>query len=533
MTVSHLLKLMFPVLVASSLTFATHASAQDSKTEKSAKPQEPTDEEKLEKLRKKWKPKDPQQGFEQYRVKVTVAFDNDPRFTELYRHQMLAEIERVVDRSYGLMWKLTVEDNQWLMPARETVLARLRATDVQAAQSGDDFDKVIVVTVQADGIRYRASAREWDAHGAGRAHADNDGPREWDERGRVLSPVQFGETTDRRDVAEAAGAAIIKVFRPTLTVESAEGDTLKLRLKGGEYPAPDESARQIIKGDILLPYFRFRDKKMVVQQVQFLPATYIVVQEVKRSVVTGVIVSGLGMRIQGGKKRRLDQMCLRERPRHDTTDVQLVLRRNTKRLLIANRVRVIPKLRGNDEQMAEPEEHWSDRDGVIPVSVSPVHSLIWLYVHSGKQLVSRVPFAPGLVARQRIELLDDGLRLSVEGELTILQGRLVDTVARQAVLKAFIKKASDAGDWDRVDKEVAKLKNLMPIADFTGELSRIQTLALRDAARINDRVAKSRITRLCSETEQLIARYLDKEKMKLYLEGLEATRGSADGSDES
>lgn len=496
------------------------ALAQKSKTAKSEK----TEEEKWEKRRAKWLPKEPQQGFEQYRVKVSVAFDNDPRFTAIYRRQMLAEIERVVDRSYGLMWLLTVKDNNWLMPARDNVLGRLRATDVQAAQTADDFDKVIVVTIQADGVRYRASAREWDAHGAGRLLEQNDGPREWDERGRVLSPLQFADTTDRRDVAEAAGQAVIKVFRPTLTVESANGDNLILRLKAGEYPAVDPDARQIIKGDILLPYFRFFDKKMVLQQVQFLPATYIVVQEVNRSVIKGVIVSALGMRIQGGKKRRLEQMCIRERPRHDTTDVQLVLRRNTKRLLIANRVRVIPKLRGNDDQMAEPDEAWSDRDGVIPVKVSDVHSLVWLYIHSGKQLVSRVPFAPGLVSRQRIELLDDGLRLGVEGELTILQGRLVDTVARQAVLKAFIKKASDAGEWDKVDKEVKKLKQLMPISEFRGELSRIQTTALVEADRIKDRIARSRISRLCSETEQLIARYLDKEKMRIYLEGIEVQR---------
>lgn len=506
---------------------AQTAWSQDSKTAKSEKPEE-TEEEKIAKRRAKWMPKEPQEGFQQYRVKISVAFDNDPRFTDIYRTHMLSEIERVADRSFGLMWQLTVEDNNWLMPARENVLARLRATDVQAAQTGDDFDKVIVVTIQGDGVRYRASAREWDANGAGRMLSNNDGPREWDERGRVLSPLETAETTDRRDVAEAAGQAIIKAFRPTLTVESGDGDKLILRLKAGEYPAPDPAARQIIKGDILLPYFRFRNKKMELQMVQFLPATYIVVQEVKRSVIHGVIVSALGMRIQGGKKRRLEQMCIRERPRHASTDVQLVLRKNTKRLLIANRVRVIPKLRGNEEQMAEPDEVWSDRDGVIPVKVPSVHSLVWLYIHSGKQLVSRVPFAPGLVARQRIELLDDGLRLGVEGELTILQGRLVDTVARQAVLKAFIKKASDAGDWDKADKEVEKLKKLMPVSDFRGELSRIQTTALVEADRIKDRIARSRISRLCSETEQLIARYLDQEKMKIYLESIESLRDAGE-----
>ncbi|MDA1016344.1 MAG: hypothetical protein O3A00_18035 [Planctomycetota bacterium] len=507
-------------------------------TRGSLKAQESNEESKAEKTsvespaakKKKRKiPKEPQQGFEQYRVKVSVSFDNDPRFTGIYRDQMLDEIERVVDRTFGLMFQLTVEPNEWLVPARKAVLDRVLATEIQSAQGTGDFDKIFVVAIEADGVRYQASVREWDAHGAGRTYSENDGPREWDDRGRVFSPSASDKTTDRRDVAEVVGRIITKVFRPLLTVESADADNVRLRLKAGEFPAPDAAGEQIRPGDILLPYFRYKDKEMVVKMVQFLPATYIIVQEVDRSIVQGVIVSGLGMRIQGGKKRRIDQMCIRERPRHAVTEVQMVLRRNTKRLLIANRVRIVAKLRGRDEgpKDREPIEVWSDRHAKIPVSVDPEHSLVWLYVHSGKQLVSRVPFAPGLVAEQSVELLDDSLRLGVEGELTILQGRLVDTVARQAVLKAFIKKAADAEDWDKVDKELVKLKELMPIAKFKADLSNIRVDALEAARVLNDKVAKSRITSICSETEQLIDRYLDKEKMETFIDGIESQKNPA------
>ena len=514
-------------------------SQDGSKTEKSAKEAQ----QKKSKKKKRKIPQEPRQGFEQYRVKVSVSFDNDPRFTDIFREEMLAELERVVDRTYGLMFQLTVEPNDWLVPARKTVLDRVQATEVQRAQGTDDFDKIFVVAIEADGVRYRASVREWDAHGAGRTYSENDGPREWDERGRVLSPSESAETTDRRDVAEVAGRMIAKAFRPLLTVETANADNIQLRLKAGEFPAPDPAGDQIIPGDILLPYFRYKDKKKVVQKVQFLPATYIIVQEVNRSIVKGVIVSGLGMRLQGGKKRRIDQMCIRERPRHAVTDVQMALRRNTKRLLVANRVRVIPKLRGKDEGLKEPVEMWSDRNAKVSVPVDPDHSLVWLYVYSGMtfkpskadkekmvsapHLVSRVPFAPGLVREQRVELLDDSLRLGVEGELTILQGQLVDTVARQAVLKAFIKKAAEKEDWKSVDKNLVKLKELMPIAKFKADLSNIRVDALEAARAMKDNLAKSRITRLCSETEQLIDRFLDKEKMETFIDGIESQKNPA------
>ena len=86
---------------------------------------------------------------------------------------------------------------------------------------------------------------------------------------------------------------------------------------------------------------------------------------------------------------------------------------------------------------------------------------VWLYVYSGKALLARVPYAPGLRPVETVELPDDSIRLRVEGELDLATSTTKDApssskaFARELakaplppVISAFFPENSTFLDWE-------------------------------------------------------------------------------------
>jgi hypothetical protein len=351
--------------------------------------------------------------------------------------------------------------------------------------------------------------------------------RRWDRTTEQLGPTATSETMDSRDVGASAMRLVEELFRPVLVVDRLVEETgkLHLRLQGGDLAAVDEEAgplkRQVAPGDMLAPLFRYLDKDGVVQRVQFLPWTYLVVETVERSEVVCEVISGIRVPLGTSRKKSVESLAVGVRPSFPATRLVVLPQSQPVRPLVGHYVVVAPRRFAKDEPMDDVLRLVTDRGGSVRVPLDPEQPLVWLYVSSGSNLLARVPFVPGVEAAATIEVPDDALRLEVEGEIAQLKGRLVDLVAKRFTLLSRARLFAKQKDATRVQEQLAALEALPGPNDFQQELNGIRVPAIEAARRRNDRLAQRRIERLCSETADLIRRYLDPDKVRQLREEIE------------
>ncbi|MGH7202485.1 MAG: hypothetical protein ACREJB_17905 [Planctomycetaceae bacterium] len=453
-----------------------------------------------------------------YRVLVSAAFASDGRLAERSRDEVRGEIARAADRVYGQMWTPTVRENRWLLPADPRGLERLTAAEVRShiKPAGDpnaepEFDKVFVLAVSVAGAKYTVAGREWDAVS------------------RSLGPTLTAETWDRRAVGATAFELLTRLFRPTATIVEVGNDVdppfVLLQIRAGELTPSDPQQTPVREGDLLAPLLRYRSRETrQVEKIQPLDWTYITVDHVARGDATGLAVSGLRSPLGGRRSRLVERAAVRVRPYAEQTRLTIVPGGNEDQPLVAHFIDIVPKLLAREEPQTEPRRVLTDRTGTISLPADADRPLAWLYVRSGEAVLARVPYVAGVESQVTLALPDDSIRLSVEGDLALLQGDLVDTVARRATLLALAKRSAEKGEWDKVPGYFAEVEKLPGVEEFRADLTAIRVAGVEEANRAGDRSAARRIQRLCGQTGELIDVYLSEEKLRVFREGIDELR---------
>ena len=446
-----------------------------------------------------------------YRVEIAVAFGNHPSLSAAFQTAVLDDIRKLADRTVGQLWELTVTAGNRLRPADRTGLERLTVADLGRA-ADDAPQQSFFVTVRLAGARYELAVRRWDR------------------MTEHLGMIATADTFDRRDVGASAMRLVEELFRPLLAVDrlSEETGKLHLRLQAGDLAAVAEDAgrlkRQIAPGDMLVPLFRYLDKQGVAQRIQYLPWTYLVVESVNGSEVVCDIVAGIRVPLGTNRRKSVESLAVAIRPGYSSTRFKVLPQIQPARPLAGHYVVVAPKLFARDEPMDDVVRLVTNRSGIVDVPADPARPLIWLYISSGSNVLARVPFVPGVEPEATIEVPDDSLRLQVEGEIAQLKGQLVDIVAKRFTLLSRAKLFAGEKDAVRVQAQLDELNALPDIPDFLQQLNVIRVPAVEAAKQRNDRLAQRRIERLCSETADLIRRYLDPDKARLVREQIEELR---------
>jgi hypothetical protein len=114
---------------------------------------------------------------------------------------------------------------------------------------------------------------------------------------------------------------------------------------------------------------------------------------------------------------------------------------------------------------------------------------------------------------ETLELPDDSLRLEVEGDIALVQAKLVDTVARRAVLMALAKNRAKASEWEAMADALKDLQEMRKAASFASDISVIRIRAIKAARARRDQTTEQRVQKLCTETLELVTAYLDEEKL--------------------
>ncbi len=444
-----------------------------------------------------------------YEVRIQIGFEDNPEFSAESREAMLVRVRDGLARYVGEFWRCDVAQEHGTFFTGLAALKRLRVESLPAGAVSGEVQKVYFLWVQNAGAGASVAGREWDL------------------LTRRLGAVAVNSVVDRRDIPETILAIVRDLFRPVAAVVPSKSGPVKLRARGGEYPAPDESWHPLSSGRVFEAFYCFLDKDRAVERVQQVPFTYLSAgEETDRGVAEAAATSGLRSPLVA--RRRIQPVALGINRRGAETRLTLITRPPARKPLAGVEVEVADsptppeELRDDKEKAAALKEAAqmprlvADRNGLVVVSSSmaPAGQPVWLYVRSGQALLARVPFVPGVQSVETLELPDDTLRLETEGRVALLQAELVDAVARRAVLLAQAKGRAKTGDWDGVSEAFRQIDGMRKAASFTVDLNAIRIPALKLAKARRDRTSAARIEKLCDETLELVNNYLDEEKVK-------------------
>ena len=437
-----------------------------------------------------------------YRVQISIAFADATLLAAGERSVVLADVDGLSERWLGQMWQVSTEDNRWLLPAAAAGLDRL--TPAALALQAAPFDKVLVLLIEFQGGDWVLSGREFDV------------------AGQRLSGISSARVAQRRELSYEIQRLSRRLFSPVAAIDRVDPGKARLRLQAGDFPPPDPDCRQVTAGQLWQPLYRHTNKDQQVDRIQQVPWTYLKTlapaENVDRTRVDCEIVSGLRMPLTNRRSLRIEALAVAVQPAKQPTTLRLFSRNEAQSALAGFEVDVSVGKEGTPARLL------SNRAGEVQLLPSPEHPLIWLTVRSGQISLARLPYVPGCQPRELLDLPDDSIRLRVEGEVSVLQARLMDAVAQWAMWLARMRATGLEGNWEEVDKIRQRLKELPDLDAFRLELAAIQLPAVKAARQLQDRATVSRVEKVCRETDELLAHYLSPDKLRKIEEELSQLR---------
>lgn len=517
-----LLRICFCFTLVGTLVLTT-GSLRAAQTESAPKEPAPTEPAAPDKTETKSPPKPDTRhiSLRPYRIRIELAYATDCRLTEFDRQQIQSRLPQFIERSAGEKWALTstgsdenaagIYVNDWLPLPTVAGLNRLSTEAILKHYPTQAFDKLFLLTVESAGIGFQLSGREFDVDS------------------QQLGPLVKKTTYARPFLAETSFQICRDLFSAVVTIESVEGDQAIVSEQGSQYPTPDPAIGTLQKQDFFVPFFRYLNRNREVKNIQMIPWTYLILEEVDRKHARCSISSGL-RGILSGSRRRVEMQAIRVEPHYPATRLSLVPRGTAAQSYAGMRVQLSPlnpqevrqlqiAAKKESEETGKPVsfekeyitgELLTNRNGTITVSTNPDEPLIWLYVRSGKALVANVPYIPGIAPRAAIQVPDDRIRLGLEGDLAVLNGELIEAVAALSMQMSRIRKWAKNNEWKKVDSGIRELESgISPRKTFQDKLTVIRVTATEAAQEQKNRAAESRIASLCRETETRINRFLD------------------------
>ncbi len=438
-----------------------------------------------------------------YRVRILIAQEAEDA-SPLNR-----ELSQVLARSVGSLWTTEIETLSDVVRPEAKVLERWTMADVRERFAEGGVDCWFAVTVRDSAARRELAVRAWQPQ------------FDW------LSPVHASAFYEPRETAGRIVQHCWNLFRPQVLVDHVDQQAVRVRVRAGDLAPADPAFALFQPGDSLIPWLMYYDRDKSLKKKQELPWTYVRLDSLQGPLAEGTSLSGLRNPLAGKTRGRIEKVAVVSRPVYPRTQLQIGVQNQPARTLAGYRLELRPKLAPpksegkedkqdeNEEAKDEVTELFTDRLGEATLTPDPRHPQIWIYIYSGELLLARVPFVPGSLPFLRLDVPDDSVRLQAEGELQSLQSELVNLVAERNTLIAAARGASKKGDWQRVKLLRQQIDGLPAKEKFTAKLAGIRVAAVNAARQRKDRVAQTRIERLCKDVSELIDRYLDAEKLQL------------------
>ena len=447
-----------------------------------------------------------------YNVLVSISCARQPSLDDRFRADLLSSIESRISTWFGPGWTLTVAADTSAAPVAPDSLHRATSQQLNERYLPGEHDKVFLVAITQTGGRYDLAVREWDRSSQTAGH------------------VATEQTFDRRLCADAATRLVHRVFRPLAMVTDVNetGDQVELAIRAGEFLAGDEDALPFRVGEYLTPYYRYLDRQREVRQIQHTQWTFLRVESIERARITCSVISTFRAPISGGR-RRVELMGIAARPLFEQTNLRISPRNAPDNPLVGYRVDVMDRMPTVDDAVEDRITLATNRAGIVVIPAFPDEPLRHLLVHSGKSVLATLPLIPGLEPDLELSTPDDTARLNVEGALAVLEGDLIDIVARRAVLMARARIAAKQQKWAEADEYIRQLEALPDLERVQQQIAAIRLPAVQTARILNNRAAETRIRRMCAELEEVAAQHLDLQKLRDFQAEIAELRAAGGG----
>ncbi|MFV0442182.1 MAG: hypothetical protein ACK5Q5_01280 [Planctomycetaceae bacterium] len=431
-----------------------------------------------------------------YRVLVAVGVAADVAVTVQEQSAVIRGLQQRIASRLGELWRADIELVDWLSPGRSSVLKSFSQADLNGRFLGSKYDKVFLATLEGAGTAVRTSALEWD------------------QNSQTSTTMTSSLCYEPRVRIDRLLAEILAHFRPLASIEeiAEDGVSVSLRVRGGELAPPDRSLAPVMTGVFLRPYYRYLDRKKELRSLQPVPWTYLRIEEIDRGRAKATIESAFRGAL-AANRRRTELMAIAVLPRFESTAVRVYPRGQIDNPLSGTRVDVLNRHPTDDDKVEDRRTLYTGRSGEATVAVDAEHPLLYLYVMSGKSVLAVVPFIPGDLPQVELEVPDDGPRLSVEGEVALLEAELIEVVARREVTIARALGYARGNKWEQADKLVNEVKNLPTREVLKERLERIRLPAVAASRQTKNRVAETRINKLCQQLTETIDQHLPPDRI--------------------
>ncbi len=453
-----------------------------------------------------------------YTGRVDVFFAASRALSPTVKSEILSALQTRIEENLGAAWIATVSDGNQPTFASRSGLERLNPSAIASLPDANDdqIGKRFFVGIAPAGAEWQISVREWDV------------------LSQTVGPVQTANVREPVASPRVIYDLLGDVFRPIVELGEANlgARTVAFTLKAGAFTPldlfedtnADPLRAQIHPGDVILPFIQYRERDGSLRKNQFLPWTYLTVDEVERGRGSSHFVSGIRVPLGSAQSKRVRTYGLAVKPLFPKSELQLRLRRNNDRRLAAHDVTIATSAKLSDEPESKLGDLFTDRNGIVEIPVYQTSRIVWIYIKSGQQLLAKLPYAPGLEEFATVDLPDDGVRLEVEGDIDQLKSQLVDVVARRAAATIRARALAKANNWKGVDRELNTLKQLPTRAELQRELTQIRLPRLELARNQRNTVAMRKIRSQCDDIGLLIDRYLDPNKVKEFIEEIDGLR---------
>lgn len=489
-----------------------------------------------------------------YTVHVSIGFEPRCLPDVSQRENTAKAIHNAIFRMYGRMWDAEVELNDWMVPANRRHLDWLNVENMLTRFPEEQVHKAFIVAIESSGSSFVISAREFDS----RIHE--------------LTPVATRVTYDVRAIPSLTVALLRDLFRPCALFlrkfQSEDGrELMELQVQAGEIIPPDPSAEQVVENDVLRPFVRQMDRRNPnkLDHLRRLDLSYIRVLDIDRGEASdtdssaggndtpvtvplqaedaessgdsipqgghspgklqGFYITHHPMSPFGAKSRKLQHFAVRQRPAADQSKVRIVLRGRPDKPLVSHRLSLAYQLHWQDPEDGPQLQLVSDRNGDVVIDRKEGHPTFWIRVYSGASLLARVPYAPGLIPFDTIELPDDSIRLGVEGEIQLLADKLIDAIALRSVLLARARKMVETGDVDGVEAMLDRRSKVPGKDYFLAAIKNIRIPAENEAKR--RRLSPRLSVKLCEGLETTVNTFFSEEKRGEELREISTMRATA------
>ena len=231
--------------------------------------------------------------------------------------------------------------------------------------------------------------------------------------------------------------------------------------------------------DVMLPVIRRNDRDNNFASVEIADLTFLTIESQEDSVLKCFMHTAQCAPLSGRSGSRTQKFALVVRPRGVETRLT-ILSSDPKNpaplsgLGIYSRkpgaLELPERERKEQEKLTEVAIGKTDWKGSIRIPPAPDGSVRLVYVKNGKHELKMIPVMPGLFPRIQAAIPDDKARVYAEGVANGWKNRILDFVARRAILEARMNLALENKDFERArkihDNDYKRLKAYEASFDF-------------------------------------------------------------------